>query len=145
MICKSSNYNSFDSYDLGFETNLLEYDSKCLVITIDIDANKVILAKHNAALYGVADKIKFVIGDFFVLGKIMKADVLVTSPLWGGPDYFRKRTFSLADLCRDNGGGKSIMRIAKSIAPRVILHLPKNSDKCKVHAHIRVHSTLSLY
>jgi len=84
MICKSGNYNSFDSYDFGFETNLLEYDLKCLVIAMDIDDNKIIFAKHNAALYGVADKMKFVVGDFFVLGKTMKAVVLVYSPPWMG-------------------------------------------------------------
>jgi len=107
-----------------------------LVIAMDIDPEKIKLAKHNAGLYGVADKITFVVGDFFAAGRTLRADVLVTSPPWGGPGYSRKRIFPLADLCSSNGGGNGIMRIAKSIAPRVILHLPKNTSKHEVNTYI---------
>ena len=43
------------------------YDS-CMcfpVIAIDIDPEKLRLAKINAAVYGVADRIEFVLGDYF--------------------------------------------------------------------------------
>lgn len=35
-----------------------------LVIAIDIDPNKIALAEHNAAVYGVEDKIEFICTDF---------------------------------------------------------------------------------
>ena len=35
------------------------------VIAIDIDPAKIELAKHNASVYGVADRIEFIVGDFF--------------------------------------------------------------------------------
>jgi len=101
---------------------------------MDIDPQKIKLARRNAELYGVAEKIKFVVGDFFAVGHTMRADVLVTSPPWGGPNYSRKRVFPLSDLCSDNGGGHNIMRIAKTIAPRVVLHLPKTASKEEVRA-----------
>ena len=35
------------------------------MIAIDIDPSKIALARHNAAVYGVADRIEFIVGDFF--------------------------------------------------------------------------------
>ena len=35
------------------------------MIAIDIDPTKIELARHNAAVYGVADRIEFIVGDFF--------------------------------------------------------------------------------
>lgn len=111
------------------------------VIAVDIDPVKIKLAKHNARIYGVEEKITFIVGDYFTIGETLKADVLVTSPPWGGPGYWRKRIFPLSDLCKNNGGGECIMRIARFIAPRVILHLPKNVSKVEVPSPIYVDST----
>jgi len=36
-----------------------------LVIAIDIDPVKIACAIHNAAIYGVADRIEFIVGDYF--------------------------------------------------------------------------------
>ena len=35
------------------------------VIAIDIDPVKVACAMHNAEIYGVADRIEFIVGDYF--------------------------------------------------------------------------------
>jgi trimethylguanosine synthase len=43
----------------------VSFNNFCLVISIDIDAEKIRLARHNAEICGVADKIEFMIGDFF--------------------------------------------------------------------------------
>jgi len=99
---------------------------------MDIDPQKIKLAKHNAELYGVGEKITFLVGDFFAVGHTMRADVWMTSLPWGGPNYLRKRVFPLSDLCSSNGGGRNIMRISKTIAPRVVLHLPKTASQEKV-------------
>uniref|UniRef100_A0A4X2LMU5 Trimethylguanosine synthase n=1 Tax=Vombatus ursinus TaxID=29139 RepID=A0A4X2LMU5_VOMUR len=57
------------------------------VIAIDIDPSKIDLAHNNAEVYGVADKIEFICGDFMLLASDLKADVVFLSPPWGGPDY----------------------------------------------------------
>lgn len=57
------------------------------VIAIDIDPVKIEMAKHNAAVYGVADRIEFIVGDFFELAPTIEADMVFLSPPWGGPNY----------------------------------------------------------
>ena len=39
--------------------------SLCAVISIDIDPVKIACARRNAELYEVADRIEFVVGDYF--------------------------------------------------------------------------------
>lgn len=51
-----------------------------LVIAIDIDPVKIELARHNASVYGVADRIEFIVGDFFQVAPSLKADVIFLSP-----------------------------------------------------------------
>jgi hypothetical protein len=51
-----------------------------LVIAIDIDPSKIELARHNASVYGVADRIEFIVGDFIQLAPSLKADVVFLSP-----------------------------------------------------------------
>ena len=36
-----------------------------LVIAIDIDPVKLACARHNAEIYGVVDRIDFILGDYF--------------------------------------------------------------------------------
>jgi len=97
------------------------------VIAMDIDAGKIKLARFNATLYGVQHKIKFVVGDFFATGETMKADIVVTSPPWG-QGFWRKDVFPLGGLCGFHGGAENIMRIARTIAPRVLMRLPTNAS-----------------
>lgn len=62
----------------------------CLtVIAIDIDPKKIEMAKHNATIYGVADRIEFIVGDFLSLVDSLKADIIFLSPPWGGPQYLK--------------------------------------------------------
>jgi trimethylguanosine synthase len=62
-----------------------------IVIAIDIDPNKIELAKNNAKVYGVEDRIIFLQGDFNLLYtdvlKEYKVDVVFLSPPWGGVGY----------------------------------------------------------
>ena len=44
----------------------------CTVIAIDIDPKKIEMARHNAAIYGVADRIEFIVGDFFHVAPSLK-------------------------------------------------------------------------
>lgn len=58
-----------------------------LVIAIDIDPKKIEMAKHNAAIYGVEDRIEFIVGDYIKLVDTLQADTVFLSPPWGGPEY----------------------------------------------------------
>ena len=43
-----------------------------IVIAIDIDPVKVACARHNAQVYGVADRIEFIVGDYFTVLPTLK-------------------------------------------------------------------------
>lgn len=71
------------------------------VIALDVSPVRLALARHNAALYGVADRIEFVLGDFLSFARTLETrraigssevrkreiDVVFLSPPWGGPSY----------------------------------------------------------
>ena len=59
------------------------------MIAIDIDPHKIEAARHNARIYGVEDRIQFIVGDFFeVIPTLNIADVIFLSPPWGGKLFF---------------------------------------------------------
>lgn len=68
----------------------------CEVVAIDIDQERLAEAAHNAALYGVAPRIRFLLGDACALLPELSADVLFADPPWGR-DY-DKRATSRAEL-----------------------------------------------
>jgi len=70
------------------------------VIAVDLDAERLALARHLAALRGVAAKIEFVVGDVFRLATPRAADALLLDPPWGGRDYDRGAV-SLGELALD--------------------------------------------
>ncbi|XP_059671426.1 trimethylguanosine synthase [Gavia stellata] len=96
------------------------------VIAIDIDPEKLSLARHNAEVYGVADQIEFVCGDFMVLAADLQADVVFLSPPWGGPDYATAEIFDIQTMiCPD---GFEIFRLSKKITNNIVYFLPRNAD-----------------
>ncbi|KAI1820789.1 RNA cap guanine-N2 methyltransferase-domain-containing protein [Xylaria intraflava] len=83
------------------------------VIAIERDAAALACAQHNAAIYGVVDKITWVLGDSFELlqiltespeklGEDIRVDVATTvifaSPPWGGPGYRTDEIFDLSTM-----------------------------------------------
>ncbi|OPJ83466.1 trimethylguanosine synthase [Patagioenas fasciata monilis] len=96
------------------------------VIAIDIDPEKLNLARNNAEVYGVADRIEFVCGDFMVLAADLQADVVFLSPPWGGPDYATAEIFDIQTMiCPD---GFEIFRLSKKITNNIVYFLPRNAD-----------------
>lgn len=99
------------------------------MIAIDKDPDKIWMAKRNAEIYGVDDKIEFYVGDFFSLPHDkFNVDAIFMSPPWGGPSYLNKESFSLRSMCMENGGGKHILKLAKLISPNIAIHLPKTTN-----------------
>ncbi|KAM6141479.1 trimethylguanosine synthase [Phoenicopterus ruber ruber] len=105
------------------------------VIAIDIDPEKLSLARHNAEVYGVADQIEFVCGDFMVLAADLQADVVFLSPPWGGPDYATAEIFDIQTMiCPDGYPFKVTHRrgcnfqLSKKITNNIVYFLPRNAD-----------------
>ncbi|ESQ50772.1 hypothetical protein EUTSA_v10022632mg [Eutrema salsugineum] len=112
----------------GVGGNAIQFASRShYVIAIDLDPKKLDLAKHNAAIYGVADKIDFVKGDFFDLAHNLKAGTVFLSPPWGGPDYVKASVYDLKTMLRPRDGD-TLFKAAMNIASTIIMFLPRNVD-----------------
>ncbi|MGB6219552.1 methyltransferase domain-containing protein [Haloferula sp.] len=68
----------------------------CKVLAIEINPGRLAMAKHNAALYGVADQIEFVQGDARELLPKQDADLLFIDPPWG--ERYNKERVTLSEL-----------------------------------------------
>ncbi|NXA12027.1 TGS1 synthase, partial [Sapayoa aenigma] len=103
------------------------------VIAIDIDPEKLSLARHNAEVYGVAEQIEFVCGDFMVLAADLRADVVFLSPPWGGPDYATAEIFDIQTMiCPDGYPFQGMhccdFQLSKKITNNIVYFLPRNAD-----------------
>ncbi|VVC31203.1 Hypothetical protein CINCED_3A007585, partial [Cinara cedri] len=90
---------------------------------MDIDRTKIKLARHNAGVYGCAENVRFLYRTEWSTGKCSGHVAPVA------PQYLRLDSYSPSVLCEAYGGGEAIVRIAKSMAPKLALHLPRTVDK----------------
>ena len=116
----------------GAGGNSIQFAFTCeRVIAIDIDPVKIELAKTNAAVYGVADRIEFIVGDYMALSSRLKADVVFLSPPWGGPGCADSRQgFDLHTM--GTLDGVEIYEKSRSITPHIAYFLPKNVDSNQI-------------
>ncbi|NWW08240.1 TGS1 synthase, partial [Oreocharis arfaki] len=101
------------------------------VIAIDIDPEKLRLARHNAEVYGVAEHIDFLCGDFLALAAGLRADVVFLSPPWGGPDYATAEIFDIQTMICPDGYPFPVMPragLSKKITNNIVYFLPRNAD-----------------
>lgn len=96
------------------------------VICGDISGERLAMAKHNADIYGVADYIDFVEGDYFQVAQGIKADVVFLSPPWGGPSYAHAESFEVDWMMAIDG--KAVFDTALQVADNVIYYLPRNAS-----------------
>ncbi|XP_059837122.1 trimethylguanosine synthase isoform X2 [Hypanus sabinus] len=96
------------------------------VIAVDIDPVKIDFAQNNARVYGVAEQIEFILGDFMLLASDLKADAVFLSPPWGGPDYVNAEIFDLKTMI--SLGGFEIFTLSQKITPNIVYFLPRNAD-----------------
>ena len=121
----------------GVGGNAIQFAFTCeRVIAIDIDPDRLAIAAHNAAVYGVADRIQFICADFMAIAHRLRADVVFLSPPWGGPAYARESTFDL-DTMMGGLDGAAVLRAALGAAPNAAYFLPKNVDRRRVRALAR--------
>ncbi|NWU69371.1 TGS1 synthase, partial [Pterocles burchelli] len=101
------------------------------VIAIDIDPEKLVLARNNAEVYGVADQIEFICGDFMVLAADLRADVVFLSPPWGGPDYATAEIFDIQTMICPDGYPFKLTPCRGCdflITNNIVYFLPRNAD-----------------
>jgi trimethylguanosine synthase len=76
------------------------------VIALDNSPTRLAIARHNAAIYGVADRIEFILTDYPSFVRSLSTpnnpntrrrtiDVVFLSPPWGGPSYLHGPTLDL--------------------------------------------------
>lgn len=112
----------------GAGGNTIQFALTCeKVIAIDIDPVKIQLARHNAKIYGVEDRIEFIVGNFLLLAPKLIADVVFLSPPWGGPQYLKDETFDINNILAPLGG-TALYDTSKKITEHVAYFLPKNVD-----------------
>ncbi|KAH9271756.1 hypothetical protein BASA83_006126 [Batrachochytrium salamandrivorans] len=110
----------------GVGGNAIQFALTCdRVIAIDIDPVRLECARHNAAIYGVQDKIEFIRGDFMELMPTLKADGVFMSPPWGGPSYSDLETFDI-DTMMPMNGTNLFNQVRDTITPNIIYFLPRN-------------------
>lgn len=115
----------------GCGGNSIQFAARgCHVVAVEIDPRKVELAAHNARVYGVEDRIEFVIGDFFRLAPFLKADWVFLSPPWGGPSYIQAPVYTL-DMLKPKDG-YATFQAAQKIAPNIMMFLPRTVDVSQV-------------
>ena len=98
---------------------------------------KIKCARRNAEIYGVADRIHFICGNFFhvarallgsspaVNGKRVCLDGVFLSPPWGGPAYIQQPVFDLHHMCPD---GVETLEWARRLSPNVCFFVPRNTS-----------------
>lgn len=112
----------------GAGGNTIQFAKTCgRVIAIDIDEKKIEMAKHNASIYGVSDRIDFIVGDYFKLASTLKADVVFLSPPWGGPQYLKADVYDIEKSLLPLPASE-LMAYSRKISPNIAVYLPRNTN-----------------
>ena len=128
-----------------------------LVIAIEINQKRLDCAKKNAEIYGVSDKIEFILGDCLEILPTLHADAVFLSPPWGGELLSSLVTVKcsqvshiiapslISKICQFQGMPiyflklfdlfrKLIFETARKVTENVVYYLPKSLDHSQMHA-----------
>lgn len=126
------------------------------VIALDTSPARLALARHNAQIYGVADRIEFILADYISFAKsyrslphstsqqppsTRKIDVVFLSPPWGGPAYLSGTTGDAVDqtpVSEDEHPsyslssiqpihGAQLFNLTRKITKNVAYYVPRNT------------------
>ncbi|KAG2364303.1 RNA cap guanine-N2 methyltransferase-domain-containing protein [Suillus spraguei] len=145
----------------GVGGNAIAFAKTCEhVIALDISPTRLALARHNAAIYGVADRIEFILADYISFANAYlsrphptrRIDVVFLSPPWGGPRYMfpseshvsvddnsdfqdELETQSQYSLSRIQPiHGADLFRLTKRISGNIAYFLPRNANLNEISA-----------
>ncbi|XP_022672708.1 uncharacterized protein LOC111255234 isoform X2 [Varroa destructor] len=96
-----------------------------IVLAVDIDVNRIAMAKNNAKVYGVDRKVEFVVANMEHFVPRVAPDAIFMSPPWGGPEYKNKGTFKLDDMCVKF---REIFRVYQALSPNLAFIVPRNTN-----------------
>ncbi|KAI3632002.1 hypothetical protein MIR68_009838 [Amoeboaphelidium protococcarum] len=112
------------------------------VFAIELDAQKIANAQHNASIYGIdpsSTVIRWVQADLsnglkVALSELINdddielssTDAVFASPPWSGPEYKNEEYYSLSNLYPMNG--HDMIRDFLSVSSNVALYLPRNTN-----------------
>ncbi|XP_037950909.1 trimethylguanosine synthase [Teleopsis dalmanni] len=114
----------------GCGGNTIQFARTCgKVYAFDIDPVKLKMAKHNATIYGVADKIEFILADFLQVcdNFKFKCDAVFLSPPWGGPQYKNKKMYDIEKFLLPVSATKLLSECRK-MTENIAIFLPRNSN-----------------
>ncbi|KAF6757438.1 Tgs1 protein [Ephemerocybe angulata] len=128
----------------GVGGNAIAFAQTCnRVIALDVSPTRLALARHNAQIYGVADRIEFIQADYLTFIKTRalqanprKIDVIFLSPPWGGPSYLSGSTddqtaegehppYHLSSILPIDGA--DLFQRSRAITPNIAYFLPRNT------------------
>ncbi|KAJ3542984.1 hypothetical protein NMY22_g3306 [Coprinellus aureogranulatus] len=130
----------------GVGGNAIAFAQTCnRVIALDISPTRLALARHNAEIYGVADRIEFVQADYLsfieteqLKSKPRKIDVIFLSPPWGGPSYLdgpavpdqalegeQHPPYHLSSIQPIHGA--ELFKRSRVVTPNIAYFLPRNT------------------
>ncbi|KAJ7281968.1 S-adenosyl-L-methionine-dependent methyltransferase [Mycena rebaudengoi] len=148
----------------GVGGNAIAFAKTCeRVIALDISPIRLALARHNAQIYGVADRIEFILADYISFANSYlsicpdtsrrKIDVVFLSPPWGGPQYLegssdpsRPSSPTKVDDSDVDGHpsyslasiqpihGADLFRLSRRITRNVAYYLPRNMQLDEIGA-----------
>ncbi|KAK9764485.1 Trimethylguanosine synthase [Basidiobolus ranarum] len=111
----------------GVGGNTIQFAQTCKkVIAFDIDESRLECARHNARIYGVEDRIQFILGNYFDYVSEIEADVVFLSPPWGGPSYREVELFDLISMMPIST--KQLFQATSLITKNIALFIPYNSN-----------------
>lgn len=87
---------------------------------------------RNAAIYGVENRIEFILGDAMKVLPTLKADAVFLSPPWGGPEYQNIEVFDLHSMIPPPLSALDMFRAARAVTPNVVFFLPRNIDTAQI-------------
>lgn len=98
----------------------------CYVTGVEIDQQRIEMAKNNARVYGVEQGVDFICGDvdhalscLTVQSKMV--DGIFLSPPWGGPEYLNVDIYDVSVF-------QEVVARARSITPNVAVLVPRNVE-----------------
>jgi trimethylguanosine synthase len=105
----------------GLTIALAQQEGVEAVIAVDIEIERIKMARHNAGLYPNGRKIRFLHSAVEDILKATKPDVLVLDPPWGGRNYDRTH-MGISDL------GMNLLEVLQLAPETVLLKLPRSFD-----------------
>ena len=133
------------------------------VIALDTNPTRLALARHNAVIYGVADRIEFILADYLSFARSYlslpsasnrKIDVVFLSPPWGGPSYLSgsateaaeataqvETSDDLSEAHPEYGlasiqpiHGAKLFQLSRCISSNIAYFLPRNTNLDEISA-----------